>query len=144
MAPDQVTPRTVRGLEDAFHTVTQLARELGITARTIRFYEDKGLISPQRAGTTRVYTARDRARMILILRGKRLGFSLREIKEYLDLYDVDHSQVGQIRLLLTAVHKRLEMLRDQRRALETTIDELEDIERQAREALQNSSPAKSA
>jgi DNA-binding transcriptional MerR regulator len=120
---------------EALHTVTQLARDLGITARTIRFYEDKCLISPQRAGSTRVYTARDRARMILILRGKRLGFSLREIKEYLDLYDADQSQAGQIRALLGAVRKRLDLLKEQRRALETTIGELEDIERQAAEAL---------
>jgi DNA-binding transcriptional MerR regulator len=120
---------------DRFLTVTQLARDLHVTARTIRFYEDKGLISPQRAGTTRVYTARDRARMILVLRGKRLGFSLREIKEYLDLYDVDHSQLEQIRLLVVAVHKRLELLREQRRALETSITELEDIEHQAQDAL---------
>jgi DNA-binding transcriptional MerR regulator len=119
----------------AFNTVTQLARELGITARTIRFYEDKGLISPERAGSTRIYTARDRGRMILILRGKRLGFTLREIKEYLDLYNTDQTQLGQIRALLGGVHKRLEMLRDQRRALETTIGELEDIERQAKDAL---------
>ncbi len=80
---------------------------------------------------------RDRARMILILRGKRLGFSLREIKEYLDLYDQDHTQAGQIRLLLTGVQKRLDMLQEQRRALETSIGELEDIQRQAREALLN-------
>lgn len=120
---------------DAFNTVTQLARDLGITARTIRFYEDKGLITPERAGSTRIYTARDRGRMILILRGKRLGFTLREIKEYLDLYNADHTQAGQIRALLGGVHKRLEMLREQRRALETTIDELEDIERQAKDAL---------
>ena len=120
---------------ERFLTVTQLARDLHVTARTIRFYEDKVLISPQRAGTTRVYTARDRARMILVLRGKRLGFSLREIKEYLDLYDVDHSQLEQIRLLVVAVHKRLELLREQRRALETSITELEDIEMQAQDAL---------
>src|SRR5271170_1250244 len=68
-------------------SVSQLAGQLGVTARTIRFYEDKHLISPQRAGTTRVYTPRDRARLTLILRGKRLGFSLREVKEFLDLYD---------------------------------------------------------
>lgn len=116
-------------------SVTMLARELGITARTLRFYEDRGLISPQRAGNARIYSARDRARMILILRGKRLGFSLREIKEYLDLYDADQSQAGQIRALLAAVQKRLDMLTEQRRALETTIDELEDIQRQATEAL---------
>ena len=130
----------IRAEADPFSTVTQLARELGVSARTIRFYEDKGLIAPQRAGSTRVYTARDRARMILILRGKRLGFSLREIKDYLDLYDVDHTQAEQIRLLKIAVAKRLGMLREQRHALEETIAELEDIQRQAESALP-SSPA---
>jgi DNA-binding transcriptional MerR regulator len=127
---------------ERFLTVTQLARDLGITARTIRFYEDKGLISPQRAGTTRVYTARDRARMILVLRGKNLGFSLREIKEYLDLYDADHTQVEQLRALLGGVHKRLELLREQRQSIETTIAELEDIQREARAALEKKVPAK--
>ena len=120
--------------EEPFHTVTQLARDLGITARTIRFYEDKGLISPQRAGSTRVYTARDRARMILILRGKRLGFSLREIRDYLDLYGVDHTQAEQLRLLRTGVAKRLASLREQLQALQQTIEELEDVQRQAEEA----------
>jgi DNA-binding transcriptional MerR regulator len=123
-------------LGERFLTVTQLGRDLGVTARTIRFYEDKGLISPQRAGTTRVYTARDRARMILVLRGKNLGFSLRQIKEYLDLYDADHTQVEQVRALLAGVHKRLEMLREQRQSLETSIAELEDIQRQAQLALE--------
>jgi DNA-binding transcriptional MerR regulator len=135
MALAEVTTPSPVAPGEKFLTVTQLARDLGITARTIRFYEDKGLIAPQRAGSTRVYTARNRARMSLILRGKRLGFSLREIKEYLDLYDVDHTQSEQIKLLLAAVHKRLVSLREQRRAIETTITELEDIERQAEEAL---------
>ncbi|MBV9755883.1 MAG: MerR family transcriptional regulator, partial [Alphaproteobacteria bacterium] len=72
-------------MTDQFYTVTQLSAELGVTPRAIRFYETKGLLAPRRAGTTRVYTHRDRARLILILRGKRLGFSLREIKEYLEL-----------------------------------------------------------
>ena len=123
-----------KGEEEPFLTVTQLARDLGITARTIRFYEDKGLISPQRAGSTRVYTARDRARMILILRGKRLGFSLREIRDYLDLYGVDHTQAEQLRLLRTGVAKRLASLREQLQALQQTIEELEDVQRQAEEA----------
>ena len=136
----QILAAAQDGPAGAFNTVTQLAREWDVTARTIRFYEDKGLIAPQRAGSTRVYTARDRARMILILRGKRLGFSLREIKEYLDLYDADRSQVGQIRTLLMGVKKRLDLLREQRRALETTIDELEDIQRQATEALNSHQP----
>ncbi len=135
MAPINLSGRKPAAGEDSFRTVTQLANELGITARTIRYYEDKVLICPERAGSTRIYTARDRARMILILRGKRLGFSLREIKEYLDLYAVDRRQAEQIRLLLTGVRKRLDLLREQRTALEQSITELEDIERQADEAL---------
>ncbi|MFG1300238.1 MerR family DNA-binding transcriptional regulator [Xanthobacter sp. V3C-3] len=123
-------------LTDTFFTVTELARDLSVTPRTIRFYEDKGLITPRRAGTMRVYTKRDRARMVLILRGKRLGFSLREIKEYLDLYDMDPSQSEQMRLLLKKVQVRLEMLEDQRLALEETIVELKDIEEQTLSALE--------
>jgi len=119
-----------------FYSVTQLALDLGVTARTIRFYEDKGLISPQRAGNNRVYTLRDRARMILILRGKKLGFTLREIKEYLDLYDVDPTQAKQLRLLLKAVHDRIAQLEDQRVALEEALGELRDVEAQTHHALE--------
>ena len=122
-------------LTDRLFTVTQLAENLGVTARTIRFYEDKGLIAPQRAGTTRVYTHRDRARMALILRGKRLGFSLREIRDYLNLYDVDHTQTEQLRALLKAVAGRVEQLEQQRIALDETLAELNEIKRQADEAM---------
>lgn len=131
-------------LTDTFFTVTELARDLAITPRTVRFYEDKGLITPRRAGTMRVYTKRDRARMVLILRGKRLGFSLREIKEYLDLYDIDPSQTEQIRMLLKKVQTRLEMLEDQRLALEETILELKDIEEQTLGALERETAQKKA
>ena len=116
-------------------SVSQLGRQLGITARTIRFYEDKHLIAPQRAGTTRVYTHRDRARLVLILRGKRLGFSLREIKEFLDLYDVDPTQHAQSRQLLAAVQKRLAKLNDQRNAIDESLAELRLIERQCESVL---------
>jgi DNA-binding transcriptional MerR regulator len=120
---------------DKIYSVTQLARELGVTPRTIRFYEDQGLIAPQRAGNTRVYSYRDRARMILILRGKRLGFSLRDIKEFLDLYVVDTTQVEQLQLLLTKVQNRIAQLEDQRVALEQTLTELKDIEHMTADAL---------
>jgi DNA-binding transcriptional MerR regulator len=116
-------------------SVTKLAQELGVTARTLRFYEDRGLIAPLRHGNARFYTPRDRARMILILRGKRLGFSLREIKEYLDLYAKDQTGAEQIRVLHAAVTKRLASLLDQREALEQTIAELQDIASQAETAL---------
>ena len=122
-------------VQGRLYTVTELANELAMTARAVRFYEDKGLITPQRAGTTRVYSARDRARMILILRGKRLGFSLSTIKEYLDLYDADITQHAQIRLLLTSVAKRRDQLVAQRQAIDEALSELADITAQAEAAL---------
>ena len=118
-----------------FYSVTQLGLDLGVSARTIRFYEDKGLISPQRAGNNRVYTLRDRARMTLILRGKKLGFSLREIKEYLDLYDADPTHAKQLRLLLKSVSSRILQLEDQQVALNQALSELRDVESQAQTAL---------
>jgi DNA-binding transcriptional MerR regulator len=122
------------------YTVTELAKELGMTPRAVRFYEDKGLITPQRAGTTRVYTARDRARMILILRGKRLGFSLSAIKEYLDLYDADVNHHAQLRVLLAGVAKRREQLLAQRVAIDETLAELADIAAQSEAALKAPAP----
>lgn len=109
------------------YSVTELAVELGITPRAIRFYETKGLIKPKRAGTTRVYTHRDKARMQLILRGKRLGFTLADIKEYLDMYDVDPSQAKQVKLLQGKVERRISELEQQREDLETTLVELEEM-----------------
>lgn len=117
-------------------TVTELATELGVTARAIRFYEDKGLINPSRAGATRVYTRREQARMQLILRGKRLGFSLREIKEFLDLYDVDPEHDEQKRRLLRGVRDRIRQLRAMSAALTHTLDELQAIELQVSSALE--------
>ena len=117
------------------HTVTQLAAELGITARTLRFYEGKGLITPSRLGTTRVYMARDRARMILILRGKRLGFSLREIAEYLDLYDTDPTQKAQNARLLKLVNVRIGKLVQQRAAVEEMLAELNTLKTHAETVL---------
>ena len=135
MSAHQKVRRAERELTDRFYTVTQLSADLGVTPRAIRFYETKGLLSPRRAGSTRVYTHRDRARMILILRGKRLGFSLREIKDYLDLYEVDPTQREQLRLLLDVVRSRIARLEDQRAALEDTLTELRDVEVQAEAAL---------
>ena len=118
-----------------FYSVTQLGVDLGVSARTIRFYEDKGLISPRRAGNNRVYTLRDRGRMIVILRGKKLGFTLREIKEYLDLYDADPTHAKQMRLLLKGVRSRILQLEDQRIALDEALGELREVEAQAHNAL---------
>lgn len=120
---------------DEFYTVPELAKELGITPRAIRFYETKELLSPQRAGTTRVYTRKDRARLILILRGKRLGFTLAEIREFLDLYETDVDQVEQIQMLRKKVRHRIDDLEEQRIELESVLTELKDIEAECDEAL---------
>lgn len=122
---------------EKIYSVTELAKDLDVTPRTIRFYEDQGLILPQRAGNTRVYTHRDRARMILILRGKRLGFSLKDIKEFLDLYVVDTTQVEQLRVLVTKVRGRIAQLEDQLQAVQTSLDELRDIERTSLDLLKS-------
>ena len=112
-----------------FFSISELAEDLGVTPRTIRFYEDKGLIEPARAGTTRVYSRRDRGRLVLILRGKRLGFSLRQIREWLDLYDLeaDPNQVEQMRRMRDLVRNKIEMLEIQQRDLQQTLSELQQI-----------------
>jgi DNA-binding transcriptional MerR regulator len=130
--------------DDPLYTVTQLGAELGITVRTLHFYEAQGLITPRRAGNTRVYSQRDRGRMILILRGKRLGFSIREIKEYLELYDMDPTHEQQTKALLKSVRERIKALSEQQTALTQTLSELHDIEQQALAALQEMKAVASA
>jgi DNA-binding transcriptional MerR regulator len=115
--------------------IADLAREFGISTRAIRFYESKGLLNPERVGSTRVFRRRDRARLILILRGKRLGFSLRDISDYLSLYDADRTQKAQVNLLVEMVDARMEQLKGQLADLETTIAELAEIRKLAGERL---------
>lgn len=115
--------------------IADLSREFGISTRAIRFYESKGLLNPERVGATRVYRRRDRARLILILRGKRLGFSLKDIAEYLSLYDSDRTQTAQVEKLVELVDKRLTLLRQQLADLNTTVDELTDIREMAQQRL---------
>lgn len=119
--------------------IADLAREFGISTRAIRFYETKGLLTPERVGSTRVFRRRDRARLILILRGKRLGFSLRSISEYLSLYDADRTQRAQVNLLVDMVDQRMEMLQQQLADLQTTIGELGEIKKLANERLAQAS-----
>ena len=120
-------------------TITELAREAGVTARAIRFYESKGLLTPRRAGTTRIYTHRERGRLQLILRGKRLGFSLTDIGEYLDLYDADPTQHDQIVLLLDKVNNRIGELESQKADIDDTLKELSGVRAQALAAMDDES-----
>ncbi|WP_332688118.1 MerR family DNA-binding protein [Devosia sp.] len=124
--------RSASETRDLF-AIADLAKEFGISTRAIRFYEAKGLLSPERVGATRVFRRRDRARLILILRGKRLGFSLRDISDYLSLYDANRSQ--QVHLLTAKVDERLASLEAQLQDLQTTISELREIKKLADERL---------
>ena len=110
---------------DAIFTVTQLCREFGVTPRALRFYESKGLLHPSRKDTRRRFDLRDRARLALILRGKRFGFSLAEIGELLDLYDAGDSQVTQLTRTIETAELRLSEMRRQREELEVGIIELQ-------------------
>lgn len=114
--------------------IADLAREFGISTRAIRFYESKGLLNPDRVGGTRVFRRRDRARLILILRGKRLGFSLRDISDYLSLYDA-HSHAAQVTLLIDMVDQRMGLLERQMTDLQTTVSELREIRKLAAERI---------
>lgn len=121
--------------DNRLFSIAELARELSISTRTIRFYETKGLLSPDRVGGNRVFQNRDRVRLLLILRGKRLGFTLKDISEYLALYDVDETQLSQVKLLQDKVDQRLDKLNTQMHDLKTTISELEKMRAQTLERL---------
>ncbi len=110
--------------------IAELAREFDVTTRTLRFYEDKGLLKPLRKGQRRVYAPRDRVRLRLIMRGKRLGFSLDEIREMIDLYDVDPSEVTQLRHFLDKIRERKAALARQQRDIAETLAEMARIEAQ--------------
>jgi DNA-binding transcriptional MerR regulator len=117
--------------EQALRGIADVASSLGVTPRTLRFYEDRGLIEPRRVGQMRLYSRRDVARMQLILRGKRLGFSLAEIEEFLNLYDADPTHLEQMRALAGRCRERIDELEAQREALDQTIGEIEALEREA-------------
>jgi len=115
------------------HGIADLAKEFGVTTRTIRFYEGEGLLAPRREGQKRLFSPRDRVRLKLILRGKRLGFSLSEIAEILDMYDAAPGEKGQLALLLGGIEQRREALKQQRRDIDQTMADLDEVERRCRE-----------
>jgi len=121
--------------EPASYSISELAREFDITTRTIRFYEDKGLLNPVRRGQTRVYSPEDRVRLKLILRGKRLGFSLDESREIIDMYDPAHGNVEQLQRLLQQIEQKRAQLKQQLRDIQSLMGELDEAEARTRAAL---------
>jgi DNA-binding transcriptional MerR regulator len=122
-----MTPRT--------WTIAELAREFGVTPRTLRFYEEHGLLAPERRGTQRIFHAGDRVRLELVLRGKRLGFPLEEIKKIVGMYDADTGEAGQLRYLLDQIRVRRSELEQRRADIDRTLDELDELERRCRDDL---------
>ena len=111
----------------AKYAIGELCEAFGVTARALRFYEDEQLIAPERRGTSRFYSDRDRSRLSWILRGKRVGFSLTEIREMLDLYDVGDHRQTQRRVTIERCNQKIEALRRQKHDIDVTITELEDF-----------------
>ena len=128
MEIDTSTPVESADITPLSYSIRELAEEFQLTTRSIRFYEDNALLSPERKGQNRIYSARDRVRLNLIVRGKRLGFSLREIKEMLDLYEAPEGEVGQLEHFIEKMRTRREALLHQRYDINRVIEELENLE----------------
>ena len=116
-------------------TITELAREFNITPRAIRYYEDQGLLAPERAGNARIYRKRDRTRLKLALRGKRLGLSLAEIRELIEMYDTVQDPSPQLSAFLGVLGRRKSALEQQREDIEAMLAEIQGFERQCRDLL---------
>ena len=116
-------------------TIAEVAEDLGVTHRTIRYYEHLGLVTPERRGTSRVFHARDRIRLRLVLRGRRLGFPLEEIRRIVDMYDQQPGETGQLRYLLDQIDDRRGELTERLRDVQAALKELDDLEDRCREDL---------
>lgn len=114
-----------------YYSITELTREFDISTRTIRFYEDEGLITPVRRGRTRLFKPSDRRLLMFILRGKRLGFSIAEIREIMQMYKEPPGEHGQLKLLVQRVSEKRDMLLQKRRDIDETIAELDQVEEQS-------------
>lgn len=128
---------------DSYVRIGEMAKSFGVTLRALRFYEDKGLISPRREGATRLYSRRDRARLKLILLGRKVGFSLRDVKQLMDLYDPSGANIKQLKVALDKSDKQLSRLHKQRALLDEAINELSNSMADIRRMLTERSAASS-
>ncbi|HXV29308.1 MAG TPA: MerR family DNA-binding transcriptional regulator [Sinorhizobium sp.] len=113
---------------DKYYSITELTREFGISTRTLRFYEDEGLIHPERRGRTRLFRPADRHLIKEILRGRRIGFTIAEIREIIQVYRDPPGEIGQLQLLMKRVEEKREELRQKRKDIEDTLTELDNVE----------------
>jgi DNA-binding transcriptional MerR regulator len=118
-------------------TIGELAREFGVTLRTIRFYEDQSLLAPERQGRARIFHDRDRVRLQLIIRGRRLGFTLDEIAHVINMYDETPGEAGQLEFLINDIGRRREALLQKRRDLDESLAELDELEARCRQDLRS-------
>ena len=114
-------------LVNKYYTITELTREFGVSTRTLRFYEDEGLIQPERRGRTRLFRPADRRLIQEILRGRRIGFTIAEIREIIQVYKEPPGELGQLKLLMKRVDEKREDLRQKRKDIDETITELDNI-----------------
>jgi DNA-binding transcriptional MerR regulator len=118
------------------YSIGELAREFDVTPRTIRYYESSGLLAPRREGSRRIYSRRDRTRLMLTLRGKRIGMTLEEIREVFDLYDMSHGEERQLERYLNILEEKRAALLRQRKDLDDALAELEESARRCRATLE--------
>ena len=122
-------------MTEQLYTISDLAREFEVTTRTIRFYEEKGLVAPRREGQKRLYTPADRVRIKLILRGKRIGMSLDECVDVIDMYDPEHNNAEQLHSLINRVQEKRERFLQQRRDLDDMLKGLDEVQSLCEHAL---------
>ena len=139
-AAAKANEKSVEGA-DGLIRIGEMAKRHGVTLRTLRFYEDKGLLAPRREGSTRLYTRRDNARLKLILLGRKVGFSLREVKKMIDLYDPSGSNTRQLKYVIDKSEKQLARLHHQQNAIDEAIGELNVAMKAVRSMLARRSPA---
>jgi len=128
-----MTTKCTENTHEQTYSISDLAQEFAITPRSIRHYEDEKLISPRREGSTRIYSRGDRVRLQLILRGKRLGFSLSEIREIISMYDLPSGEKKQRELLLEKIQQRRQELHQQLKDIDTMLNELDKLEKRLNE-----------